>query len=165
MANYSISHSLNKERDVITLSLLGAYIHNLDQWSHFELPTNGFNSRFDPMADILLLGREGGEFFDAQAPNLYGALPVMHYASEWFVSARVDMDVRKNLDVFVGYLTGDDIADAVAGLTYQLGPVSVQMPLYSDQILDDDNYEPYKYWTFSLNLMDLNPSKIIRKSL
>ena len=165
MANYSISHSLNKDRDVITLSLLGAYIHNLDQWSHFELPTNGFNSRFDPMADILLLGREGGEFFDAQAPNLYGALPVMHYASEWFVSARVDMDVRENIDVFVGYLTSEELNDAVAGLTYQLGPVRVQIPLYSDQILDDDNYEPYKYWTFSLNLMDLNPSKIIRKSL
>ena len=165
MANYSISHRLNKDRDVISLSLLGAYIHNLDQWSHFQLPTNGFNSNYDPMADILLLGRNGGGFFDAQAPNLYGALPVFHFVNEWFVSARVDMDVRKNMDVFVGYLSGDDLTDAVAGLTYQLGPVSVQMPLYSDQILDDENYEPYKYWTFSLNLMELNPSKIIRRSL
>ena len=37
------------------------------------------------------------------------------------------------------------------------------MPLYSNQIHNDEDYKPWKYWTFGLNLIDLNPSKVIRK--
>ncbi|MBM71528.1 MAG: hypothetical protein CL847_01920 [Crocinitomicaceae bacterium] len=165
MGNYSLSHRLNEKGDRIKLSLLGAYVFNFDEYSHIRLSSNGFNASNDPMADILLLGRDDSHsFLRAQAPNLYGAVPISYSTDKWFANARVDLDFKKNLDWFIGYVATDLETDLVAGLTYSIGFIKIQMPLYSDEIIIND-YNPVDLWTFSLNLMDLHPSKIIRKSL
>ena len=165
MINYNVSNRINKSGDKVKLSLLGAYIYNFEN-SWMSLSTNGFNSKYDPMADVLLLDRgQTSGFFSAQAPILYGELPISLTAQQWFASARVDVDLKKNFDGFLGYVSTESESDLVAGLTYSLGFMKIQMPLYSDQILDEEKYEPYKYWTFSLNLRNLNPSKLLRRSL
>ena len=79
MGNYSLSHRLNEKGDRIKLSLLGAYVFNFDEYSYIRLSSNGFNASNDPMADILLLGRDDPHsFLRAQAPNLYGAIPISY---------------------------------------------------------------------------------------
>ncbi|MEC7653364.1 MAG: M1 family metallopeptidase [Bacteroidota bacterium] len=174
MANYTISRRCFEDKranggenksERVRISLLGAHAFNLNGYE-FKLSTNGFNAGYDPMGDLLLLdrGRNGG-FYGAQAPNLYGALPVDTLVSNWFASARLDWELGTGLSGFAGYLFTETETNLVAGFAFNLGFLNIQMPLYSNQIHNDEEYNPWKYWTFGLNLIDLNPSKVIRSSL
>ena len=113
MANYTISRRCFEDNranggenksERVRISLLGAHAFNLKGYE-FKLSTNGFNAGYDPMGDVLLLdrGRNGG-FYGAQAPNLYGALPIDTLVSTWFASARLDWELGNGLSGFAGYL-------------------------------------------------------------
>jgi hypothetical protein len=167
---------LNQKGKKITLSLNSLIITggNGDTFS-LKIPTMGFGAEYDPMADVLLLDRgASGGLLSHQIDMPNGALPLNHYATSNFSSVRVDYTLTNKMNVFVGALGinrghhGED-GDYLAGLAYQLGPLSIQMPLYSKSMMDDmevegETYEPYKYWMFSLNLRDLNPWDLVRKT-
>ena len=165
--NYSIEHRLNKRGKKIKMSLLGGYIHKVDEiMSHISMPTQGFGYTYDPMADHLLLQRGNSQgILSNQAPLLYGALPSNLNFRNWMASIRFDYNLTRNIDVFCGGVYTENEADEMVGLTYRLGLLKVQMPLYSYQISQDADYKPYKYFTFSLNLRDLNPVKLYRQSM
>jgi len=175
-ANYIAVKTLNQKGKKITLSLNSLIITggNGDTFS-LKIPTMGFGAEYDPMADVLLLDRgASGGLLSHQIDMPNGALPLNHYATSNFSSVRVDYTLTNKMNVFVGALGinrghhGED-GDYLAGLAYQLGPLSIQMPLYSKSMMDDMEvegvtYEPYKYWMFSLNLRDLNPWDLVRKT-
>ena len=173
MANYTISRRRfednranggDNESERVRISLLGAHAFNLNG-DEFKLSINGFNAGYDPMGDILLLNRgSNGGFYGSQAPSLYGALPVNTLVSNWFASARLDWELGVGLSGFAGYLFTEIETNLIAGFAFNLGFLNIQMPLYSNQIHNDEEYNPWKYWTFGLNLIDLNPSKVIRRS-
>ena len=135
------------------------------------MQTCGISTGFDPMADALMLDRGATSgLLSKQAPLMMGALPVNHFVSTGYTSVRLDYDLYSKGDLFVGYLLADNdelvpITDLVAGLTYNLGPVKVQMPLYSNQIMDAEKYAPWKYWMFSLKLRELNPFNLLRGAI
>jgi hypothetical protein len=164
--NYSIDHRVNEKGRRIKMSVIGATKFLSDSADVFLIPTMGFSSRYDPMASELFLSRGGSSrLIGAQAPLLYGALPVDHYAENWMASVRLDYDLSKSVEVFAGVVVWDEMeSDIVAGLTYSLGPLKIQMPLYSLSIMEDNGYEPFNYWRFSLNLTELNPWKMIRNN-
>ena len=175
-ANYSAVKTLNRKGKKISVSLITQVRRSgFSSGFDFKMPTMGFGAQYDPMADVMLLDRgatSGLLSHQIDMPN--GALPLNHYASSNFSSVRVDYTLTKNMDVFVGAIginigNFSEYGDHVAGLAYQLGPLSIQMPLYSKSMMDDmeaegAKYEPYKYWMFSLNLRDLNPWELVRKS-
>jgi hypothetical protein len=176
LANYSAVKTLNRKGKKITLSLITQVTRSdINSGFNFKMPTMGFGAQYDPMADVLLLDRgatSGLLSHQIDMPN--GALPLNQDAIHNFSSVRIDYTLTNKLDVFVGALginlqsNGED-GDYVAGLAYQLGPLSIQMPLYSKSMMDDmevegETYEPYKYWMFSLNLRDLNPWDLVRKT-
>jgi hypothetical protein len=167
--NYSIDQRVNEKGRRIKMSVIAAAILPSDSYQVFILPTMGFSPEYDPMSSELFLNRGYGEergLLGAQAPMLYGALPLHYGAQDWMASARFDFDLTKSVELFAGVLVFDEMNyNFVYGLTYSVGPLKVQMPLYSPMIggLNPGDYEPYKYWRFSLNLTELNPWKLIRK--
>lgn len=164
--HYEAHYRFNKEHNYVKLNVLSsAFISN--DISYMGLQTCGISAGFDPMADALMLDRGATSgLLSRQAPLMMGALPVNHFATSGFTSVRVDYDLNRKSDLFAGMVVVDgDEYDYVAGLTYNLGPLKVQMPMYSNQIMDAEKYEPWKYWMFSLKLRELSPFKLLRGAI
>lgn len=168
--HYGAEYIFNESNKYLKLNLISsAFLSN--DISYMGMQTCGINTGFDPMADALMLDRGATSgLLSHQAPLMMGALPVNHFVSTGYTSVRLDYDFYSKGDLFVGYLFADNdelvpITDLVAGLTYNLGPVKVQMPLYSNQIMDAEKYEPWKYWMFSLKLRELNPFNLLRGAI
>ncbi|MAO47070.1 MAG: hypothetical protein CL823_07965 [Crocinitomicaceae bacterium] len=170
MLNYSADYRLNKRGKRIKMSFLCAYSHSLSEEGNFQLPTNGFGARNDVMGDHLLLERDAQDgLLSRQAPNLYGAMPIEMYAKTWFTSLRFDYNITQSIDLFCGGIVMDldtlyEDYDAIMGMTYKLGILKFQLPLLS-LTQNNESRLPLRKWTFSLNLRDLNPNSLIRKTL
>jgi len=177
-AYYQATKRIANSSKKIKLNILSSIIFNdEDEFvlnglnNNAQIPTSGFGAQFDPMADNLLLERgESSRLLSAQTQLKHGALPLNNLAREWMSSAKLEYEFAKYLSVFGGALLYDnDNFDAVAGFIGYFGPFRIYMPLYSISMIDemesdDESYAPYKDWMFSLNLNELNPWGIIRKT-
>jgi hypothetical protein len=142
-----------------------------------NIATAGFGADLDPMADNFLFERNSNEgLMSSQASLENGALPLRHYAKNWMTSARVGIDLVKYFELFYGVLLYDNHSedmvelDAVAGITFSLGPLKITMPLMSSNMISDMNnagvdYAPHKYFLFTLDLRKLEPWGMIREGL
>lgn len=168
--HYGLDYRFNKGQKYLKLNMIYSFIPR-NEISGMTLYTSGIHAGFDPMADALMLDRGAVDgVLSRQAPLMMGALPVTFAASKAYSSMRLDYDLYRNGDLFVGYILADNDElifhkDLVAGLTYNLGPLEVQMPLYSNQIMDAEKYEPWKYWMFSLRVKGFNPFDLLRGAI
>ena len=177
-AYYEASKRISNSSKKIKLNVLSRVIfHDEDVavWNgpnnNAQIPTAGYGAQFDPMADNLLLNRGATSgLLSTQTELEHGALPLNYLANNWMSSAKLEFEFSKYLSIFAGALVYDDVnvyvnVDAVAGFTCALGPLKIHMPLYSNEILaEGTSYEPYKHWMFSLNLRNLNPWGMARKT-
>lgn len=164
--HYGATHKINGGSKYIKLNIISSGFISRET-DALRLPTSGIHAGWDPMADALLLDRGAVDgLLSQQAPLSMGALPVTHMAYNGFTSLRLDYDLYEKGDLFVGSVVWDsEYIDNVVGLTYNLGPVKIQMPLYSNSIRDAEKYEPWKNCMFSLRMKDLNPFDLLRGAL
>ena len=173
-AYYEATKRISNSRKKIKLNILTRVIFHDEEvaaWNgpnnNAQIPTSGYGAQFDPMADNLLLDRGATSgFLSTQTQLEHGALPVNYFANNWMSSAKLEFKFSESLSVFAGALVYDDINfEPVAGFTCALGPLKIHMPLYSNEILaEGTSYEPYKHWMFSLNLHNLSPWGLARKT-
>ena len=173
-AYYQATKRISNSSKKIKLNILSRVIFHDEEvaaWNgpnnNAQIPTAGYGAQFDPMADNLLLNRGATSgFLSTQTQLEHGALPVNYFANNWMSSAKLEFKFSESLSVFAGALVYDDINfEPVAGITYDLGPLKIHMPLYSNEILaEGTSYEPYKHWMFSLNLHKLSPWGLARET-
>jgi len=173
-AYYEATKRISNSSKRIKLNILSRVIFHDEEvaaWNgpnnNAQIPTSGYGAQFDPMADNLLLNRGATSgFLSTQTQLEHGALPVNYFANNWMTSAKLEFEFSESLSVFAGALVYDDINfEPVAGITYDLGPLQIHMPLYSNEILaEGTSYEPYKHWMFSLNLHELSPWGLARET-
>ena len=161
---------------------------NRDDWASsrnldtpdFGVAVAGYGAKFDPLADELLLnrganGREG--WTTRQASLDRGGLPLPMVAPRGLWSARMAYTHPKELQAFVGVTVAwhdgvdelgetalDVTRNAVAGLGLPLGPLAIEVPLWVADGLSEDQ-KPWSLWMFKLDLLSLNPLKLVRQSL
>jgi hypothetical protein len=176
-AHYSLRKKIGNSGKNVRLQLLGKanLTNSINTLSN--IATAGFGADLDPMADNFLFERNSNEgLMSSQASLENGALPLRHYAKNWMTSARVGIDLVKYFELFYGVLLYDNHSedmvelDAVAGITFSLGPLKITMPLMSSNMISDMNnagvdYAPHKYFLFTLDLRKLEPWGMIREGL
>ncbi|PCJ82256.1 MAG: hypothetical protein COA49_01805 [Bacteroidetes bacterium] len=172
---YSLNKEIGNSGHNINLQLLGkANLSN--SYSHqSNIATAGYGADFDPMADNFIFDRNSVDGLMSNQVSLeYGALPLRHYAKNWMTSARLGIDLSDNFELFGGVLFYDTnidetASDAVAGLTYSLGPIKITMPLISSSMMSEINlgqsYAPQDYFLFTLDLRSINPWELVRRDL
>ena len=173
-AYYEATKQISNSNKRVKLNILSRVIFHDEEvavWNgpnnNAQIPTAGYGAQLDPMADNLLLDRGASSgLLSTQTQLEHGALPVNYFANNWMSSAKLEFSFSEFLSVFAGALAYDDIEfEPVAGLICALGPLKIHMPLYSNEILaEGTSYEPYKHWMFSLNLRNLNPWGMARKT-
>lgn len=130
----------------------------------YPLLGSGPSGAVDPMMDYIFLSRDGAGWLGRQIATQHGGLPMSNViAKESLVAASFKWKASRLIGLFAGGVMADGDAHWASGLSVSLGPLELQLPLVSDQLLDAYEYDPAAQITWRLDIQSLSPYHLLRE--